>query len=282
MRTLKKQQKTNWFLTIVLILGCVTVLFPLYMTVIIAFKNPSEMTNDVAGALALPSSWSFDNFAEAMRVTNFWQSLALSVFITGITIGLSIAIHSVAGYIIGRNMRRKKGYKFLYFYIVSGMFVPFAILMMPLVKETAQIGLANPIGVIILYVVFYMPMNVMLYSGYLKNIPLAMEEAAEIDGASPWKTYWTVIFPMMKPMHATVAVLTALGTWNDVMTPLVIMSGSDTTTLPLAQLNFQTQFGTNYNLAFASYLLALIPILIFYVVCQKQIIGGVANGAVKG
>ena len=109
-----------------------------------------------------------------------------------------------------------------------------------------------------------------------------MEEAAEIDGASAWKTYWTVIFPMMKPMHATVAVLTALGTWNDGMTPLVIMSGTKGTTLPLAQLNFQTQFGTNYNLAFASYLLALIPILIFYVICQKQILNGVANGAVKG
>lgn len=83
-------------------------------------------------------------------------------------------------------------------------------------------------------------------------------------------------------MHATVAVLTALGTWNDVMTPLVILSSSKGTTLPLAQLNFQTQFGTNYNLAFASYLLALIPILIFYIFCQKQIIGGIANGAVKG
>lgn len=282
MRRLKRKQGTNWFLTFVLILGCLTVLFPLYMTVIIAFKNPSEMTNDVAGALAPPSSWSFDNFAEAMRVTNFWSALANSLIITGITIVLSVLIHSIAGYVIGRNMRRKKGYKLVYFYIVSGMFVPFAILMMPLVKETAQIGLANPIGVILLYLVFYMPMNVMLYSGYLKNIPLAMEEAAEIDGASTWKTYWTVIFPMMKPMHATVAVLTALGTWNDVMTPLVIMSGSENTTLPLAQLNFQTQFGTNYNLAFASYLLSLIPILIFYVVCQKQIIGGVANGAVKG
>lgn len=282
MRRLKRKQRTNWFLTFVLILGCLTVLFPLYMTVIIAFKNPSEMTNDVAGALAPPSSWSFDNFAEAMRVTNFWSALSNSLIITGITIILSVLIHSIAGYVIGRNMRRKKGYKLAYFYIVSGMFVPFAILMMPLVKETAQIGLANPIGVILLYLVFYMPMNVMLYSGYLKNIPLDMEEAAEIDGASTWKTYWTVIFPMMKPMHATVAVLTALGTWNDVMTPLVIMSGSENTTLPLAQLNFQTQFGTNYNLAFASYLLSLIPILIFYVVCQKQIIGGVANGAVKG
>ena len=282
MRRLKRKHGTNRFLTFVLILGCLTVLFPLYMTVIIAFKNPSEMTNDVAGALAPPSSWSFDNFAEAMRVTNFWSALANSLFITGITIVLSVIIHSIAGYVIGRNMRRKKGYKLAYFYIVSGMFVPFAILMMPLVKETAQIGLANPIGVILLYLVFYMSMNVMLYSGYLKNIPLAMEEAAEIDGASTWKTYWTVIFPMMKPMHATVAVLTALGTWNDVMTPLVIMSGAENTTLPLAQLNFQTQFGTNYNLAFASYLLSLIPILIFYVVCQKQIIGGVANGAVKG
>ena len=162
------------------------------------------------------------------------------------------------------------------------MFVPFAILMMPLVKQTAMMGLDNRLGVIILYLVFYMPMNVMLYSGYLKNVPLAMEEAANIDGASTWKTYWTIIFPMMKPMHATVAVLTALGTWNDVMTPLVIMSSSEDTTLPLAQLNFQTQFGTNYNLAFASYLLALIPILIFCIFCQKQIIGGIANGAVKG
>jgi raffinose/stachyose/melibiose transport system permease protein len=87
---------------------------------------------------------------------------------------------------------------------------------------------------------------------------------------------------MMKPMHATVAILTALGTWNDVMTPLVIMSSSSGTTLPLAQLNFQTQFGTNYNLAFASYLLALIPILIFYIICQRQILDSVANGAVKG
>ena len=166
--------------------------------------------------------------------------------------------------------------------MVSGMFVPFSILMMPLVKQTSQMGLGNRAGVILLYLVFYMPMNVLLYTGYLKNIPEALEEAADIDGASAWKTYWQIIFPMMMPMHATVAILTALGTWNDVMTPLVIMAGTGQNTLPLAQLNFQTQFGTNYNLAFASYILALIPILIFYVICQKQILNGVANGAVKG
>ena len=277
-----RAKRSNIILTIVLVLGCITVLFPLYMAVIIAFKSPSEMTNDVAGALSFPSSWSLDNFKEAMKVTNFWHTLGNSVLITGVTIVLSLVIHSMTGYAVGRSMARKKGFKFVYFYIVSGMFVPFAILMMPLVKETSIMGLDNRIGVILLYVVFYMPMNVMLYSGYLKNVPVALEEAADIDGASAWKTYWTIIFPMMKPMHATVAVLTALGTWNDVMTPLVIMSGSEGTTLPLAQLNFQTQFGTNYNLAFASYLLALIPILIFYILCQKQIIGGIANGAVKG
>lgn len=277
-----KDSKSNIFMTILLILGCITILFPLYMTIVIALKSPSEMTNDVAGALRFPAHLNFENFAEAMRVTNFWHSLGNSLIISGAAIVLSLVIHSMAGYAIGRSMARHKGFKFVYFYIVSGMFVPFAILMMPLVKETAKLNIDNMLGVIILYVVFYMPMNIMLYSGYLKNIPLAMEEAAEMDGASTWKTYWKIIFPMMKPMHATVAVLTALGTWNDVMTPLVIMSGSERTTLPLAQLNFQTQFGTNYNLAFASYLLALIPILIFYIFCQKQIIGGIANGAVKG
>ena len=277
-----KGGKSSIVMTILLVLGCVTILFPLYMTIIIAFKSPSEMTNDINGALSLPQSFSFDNFAEAMRVTDFWHSLGNSVIITAATIILSLVIHSMAGYSIGRNMNRKKSFKMLYFYIVSGMFVPFAILMMPLVKQTANLGLDNMAGVLILYTVFYMPMNVMLYSGYMKNVPMAMEEAADMDGASAWRTYWTIIFPMMKPMHATVAVLTALGTWNDVMTPLVIMSGTDNVTLPLAQLNFQTQFGTNYNLAFASYLLALLPIVIFYIICQKQIIGGVANGAVKG
>ena len=279
---MQKKKKTNWMLTIVLLLGTVTVFFPLYMAILIAFKQPSEMTNDVAGALAFPERWSLENFRQAMEVTDFWNSLGNSLLITIATIVLAILIHSLAGYVIGRGMAKKKSFRVIYLYIVSGMFVPFSILMMPLVKQTSQMGLGNRAGVILLYLVFYMPMNVLLYTGYLKNIPEALEEAADIDGASAWKTYWQIIFPMMMPMHATVAILTALGTWNDVMTPLVIMAGTGQNTLPLAQLNFQTQFGTNYNLAFASYILALIPILIFYVICQKQILNGVANGAVKG
>ena len=277
----KVKERYNWPITILLIIGLITIIFPLYLTVVVAFKQPSEMTNSIEGILSLPQHWSLDNFAQAMEVTDFWHSLLNSVLVTGITMGLSLLIHSVAGYALARNMQNNKFFGFSYYYITSGMFVPFAILMMPLVKETATLHIDNMVGVILCYLVFYMPMNVMLYSGYLKNIPIALEEAARVDGASTWTTYWKIIFPLMKPMHATVAVLTALGTWNDVMTPLVIMSGGNMNTLPLAQLTFQTQFGTNYNLAFASYLLALLPILIFYIFAQKQIINGVVNGAVK-
>ena len=274
-------KKTNKAAMIVLILGLSTIILPLYMTLVIAFKQPSEMTNSISGILSLPKAWSLNNFREAMEVTDFWRSLRNSLLITVSTVVLSIAVHSLMGYALGRNKSHSKFYSFVYLFIVSGMFVPFAILMMPLAKQTAELGLANWFGVILLYVVFYMPMNVLLYSGYLVNIPMALEEAAKVDGASTWRPYWKIIFPIMKPMHATVAVLTALAVWNDVMTPLVIMAGSGKNTLPLAQLNFQSQFGTNYNLAFASYLLSLIPILIFYVICQKQILNGVVNGAVK-
>ncbi len=272
---------TNKVAMVLLILGLSTIIFPLYLTIVIAFKQPSEMTNSISGILSLPRSWSLSNFREAMEVTDFWRSLKNSLLITLVAVGLSIIIHSLMGYALGRNKAKSKFYSFVYLFIVSGMFVPFAILMMPLAKQTAEMGLANWVGVILLYVVFYMPMNVLLYSGYLVNIPMALEEAAKVDGASTWRTYWKIIFPIMRPMHATVAVLTALSVWNDVMTPLVIMAGSGQNTLPLAQLNFQSQFGTNYNLAFASYLLALIPILIFYIICQKQILNGVVNGAVK-
>lgn len=275
------KQKTNWLVMSLLAMGCITVFFPLYMAVSIALKKPSEMTNDIAGILSLPKTLDLSNFTQAIRVTDFWRSLGNSFLITGCVVLLALALHSLVGYVIGRSMAKSKWYKLIYLYFVSGMFVPFAILMMPLVKQTAQIGLANRAGVILLYLVFNLPMNLLLYTGYLKNIPMALEEAAMIDGAGPLQTFWKIVFPIMKPMHATVAVLTALATWNDVMMPLVILSGTGHNTLPLAQLTFQTQFGTNYNLAFASYLLALVPILVFYLICQKQVLNGVVNGAVK-
>ena len=152
---IKVKEKYNIPVTILLILGLVTIAFPLYMTIVIAFKQPSEMTNSISGILSLPKRFSFSNFAEAMRVTDFWRSLFNSVLVTAVTVALSVVVHSMIGYAVGRNKARNKWYNLVYMYVVSGMFVPFAILMMPLVKQTAQMGIANLFGVIPCYVVLY-------------------------------------------------------------------------------------------------------------------------------
>ncbi|WP_291288330.1 carbohydrate ABC transporter permease [Enorma sp.] len=274
----KVKERVNWPITITLIvLAAITIVFPLYMAVRIAVAEQYPMGLEI---FTLPERWDFANFVEAIEATDFFVTFMNSLIITVVAVVVSIVVHSLAAYAIGRNME-KRPFKLSYYFIVAGMYVPFAILMMPLVKQTAVLHLDNMFGVMILYIVFYMPMNVMLYTGYLRNIPIALEEAARVDGARTWKTFWKVIFPIMKPMHATVAVLTGLAVWNDVMTPLVIMGGSGVNTLPLAQMTFQTAFGTDYSLAFASYLLAMLPMIIFYIFAQKQIIGGVTNGAVK-
>ena len=138
--------RTNWPVMVLLIMGLSTIILPLYMAIVIAFKQQSDMTNSISGILSLPKTWSFSNFAEAMEVTDFWHSLGNSILITVVTVVLSILIHSLMGYAIGRNRAHSKFYKFVYLFIVSGMFVPFAILMMPLAKQTAELGLANWAG----------------------------------------------------------------------------------------------------------------------------------------
>ena len=138
-----KKRKTgiNWPVTILLFIGLITVAFPLYMTIVIAFKQPSEMTNSIAGILSLPKSWSLDNFRQAMELTDFWRSLGNSLLVTISTVVLCIIIHSLMGFAVGRNKAHSKVYNLIYLFIVSGMFVPFAILMMPLAKQTAEMHL---------------------------------------------------------------------------------------------------------------------------------------------
>lgn len=272
----KDDGKINYIGTTILIICSLVILFPLYITINIAFKQPSDMMGSI---LSLPKTLSFSNFKNAIEMTNFFHAILNSLFITCGAIIFTILTNSLVAYAIARNMN-KKFYKFAYFYFVSAMFVPFSMMMLPLVKSVSSLGLDNKIGLVILYTVFGMSMNTLLYTGFLKNIPIALEEAAYVDGAKPWTVFWKIIFPLLKPMHATVGIMTALTTWNDVMMPLVILN-QDQATLPLAQFIFQSKFGTNYNLAFASYLLALLPLLVFYMFAQKWIINGVTNGAIK-
>jgi raffinose/stachyose/melibiose transport system permease protein len=175
----------------------------------------------------------------------------------------------------------KKFYKFLFYYFVSAMFVPFPIIMLPIVKQTSAWGIDNLVGLIMLYVVYGLAFNVFIYVGYIKSIPKELEEAAIMDGASTWGVFWKVIFPLLAPMNATVGILTTLWAWNDFMLPLVILSDQDLATLPLVQYIFQSQFSTDYNLAFASYLMALAPMILVYIFAQKWVISGVTKGAIK-
>jgi raffinose/stachyose/melibiose transport system permease protein len=161
------------------------------------------------------------------------------------------------------------------------MFIPFPIIMLPLVKQTSAWGMDNLVGLIILYIVFNLSFNVFIYIGYIRAIPVELEEAAIMDGASTWGVFWKVIFPLLAPMNATVAIITSLGAWNDFMLPLVLLSDREMATLPLVQYIFQGQFSTDYNLAFASYLMALAPMIIVYIFAQKWIISGVMKGSIK-
>lgn len=271
------RKKTSWLITTLLILGSLFILFPLYLAVTIAFKTPQEMAGTL---LSLPQSWSFDNFIQAIEMTDFFSALKNSAFVSVFVVIFTVLSNSLVAYVVARNFH-KKVYKFLYFYFLSAMFIPFPIIMLPLVKQTSSWGMDNLVGLIILYVVFNLSFNVFIYIGYIRSIPLELEEAAIMDGASTWGVFWKVIFPLLAPMNATVAILTCLGAWNDFLLPLVLLSDREMATLPLVQYIFQSQFSTDYNLAFASYLMALAPMVIVYIFAQKWIISGVMKGSIK-
>lgn len=276
-RTLKKQ-RTNWPMTVVMTACAVLfILGPLYMTVMIALKAPTDMGN----VLALPKRIAWENFSEAWRMTEYPKKLANTAFITVVNLIFTIVTNSAVAYAITRNRNKSRFFNLLYYYFISAMFIPFNVLMLPLVKQASQFHIDNVAGITFLYIVFGLPMNTFLYTGYIKSIPEALDEAATIDGASPWQVFLFVMFPMLKPMSATVAILSFMWTWNDFLMPLVLLNDPKQQTLQLAQYVFNTQFSTQYNLAFASYLMALLPVLIFYMLCQKWIISGVIAGSVK-
>lgn len=270
--------KYNWPMTILLIaLAVVFILGPLYIAVLIAIKDPSEMAN----VLSFPKKLRLQNFADAWVMTDYPRKFMNTLFITVVNLIFTILTNSMVAYAITRNKDKNKLFSLAYYYFVSAMFIPFNVIMLPLVKQASTFHMDNIVGITFLYIIFGLPMNIFLYSGFVKSVPVALDEAAYIDGATPFQTFYRIIFPLMKPMSATVAILSFMWTWNDFSMPLVLLSEEKYQTLQLAQYVFKGQFNTEYNLAFASYLLVLIPILLVYVFCQKWIIEGVTNGAVK-
>ena len=186
-----------------------------------------------------------------------------------------------ASYSIIRNWERRL-FRWSFFYLLGAMFIPFPVVALPQIQLTGRFGLDNPFGVILLATMFQLSFSVLLFTAFLRSIPIELEESARIDGASTWQTFWRIIFPLLAPMSATVGIFAFLYAWNDFMMPSIIISDPDLQTLPVRQYLFQTQFSSNYNVAFASYLMAMAPAIIAYLLAQRWVMEGVTQGAVKG
>ncbi|NQX44649.1 carbohydrate ABC transporter permease [Paenibacillus tritici] len=272
---MKSNRYANWAIQLLVWLGAGLMLFPLYLTVTVALKKPGEGGN----IMTFPKEIYFGNFKQAVELGRYFEGLLNSTFITVISLFLIILFGASTAYGISRS--HSKSSRLLYYFFISGMFVPFQVLMLPLLKQISAVGLLNKYGVILLYTTYSLFQSVFLYTGYLKSIPKELEEAAQVDGYGPFRLFWKIIFPLLKPMTATLIILNTIWIWNDFLLPLVMLSDPGEYTLPLLQYVFQTQYSTDFSLAFASYLLVMLPILLVYSGLQKYIINGIVSGAVK-
>ncbi len=268
--------RINWPLTVVLMFLSLGVLVPLYFTIVTAFKTPAE-----AGTFALPHIWHWENFATASNMINFPRVALNSLIITVCAVALTLVTNTFVAYAVARNMD-KRFFRFLYYFFIAAMFVPFPVLMLPLAKQMGVLHLDNIVGLIVLYVIMGLGTNMFIATAFIRSIPFSLEEAARLDGAGTWTIFFRIIWPLMGPINATIAITTTLWAWNDFLMPLIILTDSSQTTIPLAQYVFSSQFATNYPVAFSSYLMAMLPVLIVYIFSQKWVISGVMRGAVKG
>ncbi|MEG0753617.1 MAG: carbohydrate ABC transporter permease [Angelakisella sp.] len=275
-----KQSKSTKLLTYLLLsLGILLILFPLYITVITAFKTTAENT---ASFFTLPARLNFDNFKTVLAGGKYFRALANTVYITTFVLLGNALIMPMMSYAISRSMDTSRAYRYLYYFLLLGIFIPFEVKMMPLVKLMSWFGMLNPTGLAILCISSSTCEAVFLYVGFLCSIPKEMEEAAYIDGASAAQTYSKVVFPLLKPMMATALIRNGLWIWNDFLLPLITLNRSwKYWTITLFQYNFRTDYNVDYSLTFATFCMSMLPILIFYIFMQKNIIGGLTSGAVK-
>lgn len=277
---MKKEEKvTNFWKYALLVVGGILILVPLLVTVFSSFKTTKDIMNHF---FSLPNPFTLSNYQRLIADGiggYFWNSAVITILSL---IAVAIFIPAAA-YSIARNMSKLKAFNIMYSLLILGIFVPFQVIMIPITVMMSKLGLANMYGLVILYLTYAIPQTLFLYVGYIKiSVPDSLDEAAEIDGADKFTTYRQIIFPMLKPMHATTLIINALWFWNDFMLPLLVLNkDSKMWTLPLFQYNYQGQYFNDYGPSFASYIVGIITITIVYLIFQKNIISGMSNGAVK-
>ncbi|OAD64446.1 sugar ABC transporter permease [Pediococcus parvulus] len=250
-------------------------LFPFYMIVTNSFKTPKGI---FASVLALPHPSTGRNYVNSFKALDFIGSLTNSLIITVCSVLLIILCSSMAAYALQRNHSKLSGALLLLF--ISAMLIPFQSVMIPLTANFGSVHALNMWGLMFMYLGFDCSLSIFLYQGTLSSIPFAMDEAAEMEGASRWEIFYKVIFPMLSPMTVTVAILNIIAIWNDYLLPSLVLPQAQYT-IPLQMFNFFGEYTKQWHLALAGITLSIIPVILFYLAAQKWIIKGVTDGAVK-
>lgn len=262
-----------------LIIGLFIIAIPFYLSLVSSVKTQSELSRNFFG---LPVKATLENYFTIMQKGDFLPALSNSFVITVVSLAGFAILLPMASYPISRRMGTSRIYMMLYYYMLASIFIPFQVKMIPIVKLMNSLNIANRWGLILLYLAGSTGEGMFLMTGYLSTVPTDMEEAAYIDGASTRQVFTQIIAPVMRPITATVLIKNCLWVWNDFMMPSMVLRLREDRTLPLFQYAFQGEYATNYPLVFAAFVMAMIPIMIFYCIMQKNIIEGMMSGAVKG
>ena len=273
-----KRRMQAKFFTVFKLLITLLVISPFYIAIIYSVKSKPEL---VTNRLAFPKVIHWDNFTRAIETSNFGLAIKNSLVSTVVAVFIITLICTMSAYIIARKNNRF--YNTIYYIFVGAMIIPFQSIMTPLYVDMNHWGLLNTLhGFVMAKIGFQIAFTVLLVSGFVKSIPKDLEEAAAIDGAGIYSVFFRIVFPLMKPIILTSVVLNTLNVWNDFQMSLTLLQRKEVRNVPLTQYFFFGENSVELGLAFALFLMSMIPILILYLALQKYIIGGITSGAVKG
>ncbi|KQL27602.1 carbohydrate ABC transporter permease [Cytobacillus solani] len=251
-------------------------LAPFYLMIVNSLKTKREIFEDT---LKPPSTVTFENYVQAFSELDFLRTFTNSVLITVLSVVIIVIFSSMAAYALSRVKSRLS--TIIFFVFVAAMLIPFQSVMIPLVTIFGKFEMLNRGGLIFMYLGFGASLSIFLYHGALSSIPKSLDEAATIDGANKFQVFWYIIFPMLKPITVTVAILNTIWIWNDYLLPSLVINQKGMETIPLKMFFFFGEYTKQWHLALAGLTLAIIPVIILYFFAQKEIIKGVSEGAVK-
>lgn len=276
-----RKAKHGWVLTLIFSLISIAYIMPIVIVLMNSFKRKIFISNR---PFALPDAKSFvkiENYINGIQKTDFFRAFGYTLFITVGSVFVIVLCTSMCAWYISRV--KNKWTTGIYYLFAFSMIVPFQMVMFTLSKIADMLHLGNPVGIIIVYLGFGAGLAVFMFCGFVRSIPLEIEESAMIDGCNPVQTYFKIVFPIMKPTAISVAILETMWVWNDYLLPYLVLKINKYKTIQIAIQYLKGGYGAiDMGAMMAMIVLAIIPIIIFYIACQKHIIEGVVAGAVKG